>query len=68
MPGTGEAGMPGTGEAGAAAEGSGDRGDPATPGPPGGGSLNRPDGVIDQPIDRLQHGSGLPTPPPPNRR
>jgi hypothetical protein len=49
-------------------EGSGDVGDPATPGPPGGGSFNRPDGVIDQPVDRLRGGSNLPPPPPPNRR
>lgn len=48
-------------------EGSGDQYDPATPGPPGGGSFNRPDGVIDQPLDRLRERSGLPPPPPPNR-
>jgi hypothetical protein len=73
VPGAGEPGAPGPGEPGApgapgtTAEGSGDLGDPATPRPPGGGSFNRPDGVIDQPIDRLENRSNLPPPPPPNR-
>jgi hypothetical protein len=58
----------GPGDSGAVDQGSGDIGDPATPGPPGGGSLNRPDGVIDQPIDRLLDRNNLPPPPPPNRR
>jgi hypothetical protein len=49
------------------AEGSGDPYDPATPGPPGGGSIQRPDGKIDQPIDQLR-GPREPPPPPPNRR
>jgi hypothetical protein len=47
-------------------EGSGDPGDPATPGPPGGGAIQRPDGAIDQPLDRLR-GPRQPPPPPPSR-
>jgi hypothetical protein len=51
---------------GTPAEGSGDVGDPATPGPPGGLPTQRPDAVIDQPLDRLP-GPRQPPPPPPRR-
>jgi hypothetical protein len=54
------------GETGVPEEGSGDAGDPATPSRPGGPPLQRPDAVIDQPLDRLrQHQE--PPPPPPRR-
>ena len=54
------------GATGVPEEGSGDAGDPATPARPGGGALQRPDAVIDQPIDRLR-GPQEPPPPPPRR-
>jgi hypothetical protein len=47
-------------------EGSGNPGDPATPDQPGGGSIRRPDGKIEQPIDQLR-GPKEPPPPPPHR-
>jgi hypothetical protein len=47
-------------------EGSGDAGDPATPGQPGGPTLNRPDAKIDQPLDQLRK-NREPPPPPPRR-
>jgi len=46
------------------AEGSGDSGDPATPGPPMGLPSQRPDAAIDQPLNRLP-GPKEPPPPPP---
>jgi hypothetical protein len=49
---------------GSAAEGSGDAGDPATPAPPGSSAFQRPDGVIDQPIQNLGKQSQPPPPPP----
>ena len=51
---------------GTPAEGSGDFGDPATPGPPSGLPTQRPDAVIDQPLDRLPT-QRQPPPPPPRR-
>ena len=47
------------------AEGSGDAGDPATPGSPSGLPTKRPDAVIDQPIDRIRPQRQPPPPPPP---
>jgi hypothetical protein len=59
-----EGGAPGG--AGVPTEGSGDVGDPATPGPPGGPVFQRPDAVIDQPLDQLRQ-QKEPPPPPPRR-
>jgi hypothetical protein len=62
-----EGGTPGAappGEAGVPDEGSGDAGDPATPGPPGGPVFQRPDAAIDQPLDRLRQPREPPPPPP----
>ena len=53
-------------DTGVPAEGSGDRGDPATPGQPGGPVFQRPDAQIDQPLDRLRQPQ--PPPPPPPRK
>ncbi|HXJ35714.1 MAG TPA: FecR family protein [Candidatus Eisenbacteria bacterium] len=63
-PSGGEAGGPPSGPGSVPAEGSGDRGDPATPGPGGGRTIQRPDGVIDQPVDKFR-GPQPPPPPPP---
>jgi hypothetical protein len=56
--------QPATGTATTPPEGSGDTGDPATPGPPTGLPSQRPDAAIDQPLDRLP-GPKEPPPPPP---
>ena len=45
--------------------GTGDAGDPATPNPGGGPAMQRPDAVIDQPINQLRAPKGPPAPPPP---
>ena len=60
-------GTQGAAAPGAAAptEGSGDLGDPATPGPPSGLPTQRPDAVIDQPLDRVRPQRQAPPPPPP---
>jgi hypothetical protein len=63
LPGTPAEQAPG-GTATTPAEGSGDHGDPATPGPPMGLPSQRPDAVIDQPLNRLP-GPKEPPPPPP---
>ena len=65
MPGTAEQTAGGTTPSNATPpEGSGDLGDPATPGPPMGLPSQRPDAVIDQPLNRLP-GPKEPPPPPP---
>jgi hypothetical protein len=62
---TGRAGtQPAAGTEATPPEGSGDQGDPATPGPPMGLPSQRPDSAIDQPLDRLP-GPKEPPPPPP---
>lgn len=48
-------------------EGSGDPGDPVTPQVPLGRVLNRPDGVVDQPVDVFRANPPEPPPPPPRR-
>ena len=60
--------QPGAGGAGGVPEkGSGSPGDPATPGPPGAGSIQRPDGAVDQPVQQLRNLPSGPPPPPPRR-
>jgi hypothetical protein len=65
-PGPPEGGAGGT-ATGGAEEGSGNPGDPATPGQPGSNSLQRPDSVVDQPIQQLRKQSQPPPPPPPRK-
>jgi len=60
----GAPGGPTPGGAGVPERGSGDAGDPATPGRPGGPPFQRPDGQIDQPVDQLRQPHEPPPPPP----
>jgi len=60
-----DTGTPGASGSDGPNTGTGNAGDPATPGPAGGSSMQRPDAVIDQPINQLRNPKGPPAPPPP---